>query len=175
MNQIDLNYKQKFFIEWRILTNIVFWYSYKTCLLCECDALSSDRALSGSTKSEAANRRGATGGGGGGGKMPPPPMIFFFLLVSSAVGHGHDNTPYTTLGNKYWKHFWSRGKNVSESDFLRAGAYFLGSRSPSETFCSPPPPPSKHPGATPGFKHYVWARKIWEKSFFSQDKKVSWF
>ena len=31
------------------------------------------------------------------------------------------------------------------SDFFRAGAKFLGSRSSSETFC-PPPPLSKHPG-----------------------------
>ena len=36
--------------------------------------------------------------GGGGGQLPPNDFrwlffIYFVLLVSSAVGHGHDNTP----------------------------------------------------------------------------------
>ena len=79
-------------------------------------------------------------------QWPPYDFFFFFFwLVSSAVGHGHDNTPTK-------KNIWSRKKNVSESpplsDFFRAGEKKIGSRSSSETFC-PPPPPSKHPGAAP--------------------------
>ena len=35
------------------------------------------------------------------------------------------------------------------SDFFRAGAKFVASRSSSESFC--PPPLSKHPGAAPGY------------------------
>ena len=44
-------------------------------------------------------RCGATGGGGG--QLPPYDLFF---LVSSAVGHGHDNTP-TPLFKKFGKFF----------------------------------------------------------------------
>ena len=69
---------------------------------------------------------------------PPPPMIFF-LLVSSAVGHGHDNTP-THYDLFFFANFFEVGKKMSLSDFFRPDAIFLGSRSSSDTFCPPPPP-----------------------------------
>ena len=124
--------------------------------------------------------------GGGGGNCPPPYGFFFFLLVSSVVGHGHDNLiplphydffleTFLKSEKKSWNHFWSRKKNVSESppppppppsDFLRAGANFLGSRRSSETFPPPPPPPSKHPGAAPGYITFTH-KKLGERITFN--------
>ena len=80
---------------------------------------------------------------------PPPPLWFFFLLVSSAVGHGHDNTStplWIFLSRKKKKK-----KNVSESPPLPEQR-FQGWRKIvglARHFV----PLSKHPGAAPADRY----------------------
>ena len=75
---------------------------------------------------------------------------FLFLLVSSAVGHGHDNTPiYPILKSRKKKMCRSPPPPPPPRWATFAGAKLLCLRSSSETFCNLPPPPLSKHGARP--------------------------
>ena len=87
--------------------------------------------------------------------IPPPSLSAQQLVMAMIIPLPHYD--FFFVG----KLLKTKKKHVSESpplsDFFKAGAKCLGSRSSSEAFC-PPPPISKHPGAAPGLNHSA----IWE-------------
>ena len=82
----------------------------------------------------------------GGGRPPPPLWFFFFFFACQVSGQSWPwwYYPYSIM-KIYVEYFLKSEKIVSEcsppppplSDFFRAGAKFLASRSSSESFCSP--------------------------------------